>query len=176
MGVFAAAGFVLKAARSWASPATSYTIVLPGYLYAASRPAYVSVSATIAIVDVGEDIIVIEDNDFTLPAGEALLGAPTSDADAFTQARDKMGSPLPCQLVNANGTPYGVSAGLINVIGDTLFFDAPLTGAVAGDKILLDVAPAFPVLALQASWDAFLADATGAVAGDVDLAAEWGAG
>ncbi len=176
MGVFAAAGFVLKAARSWASPATSYTIVLPGYLYAASRPAYVSVSATIAIVDVGEDIIVVEDNDFTLPAGEALQGAPTSDWAAFTQARDRMGSPLPCQLVNANGTPYGVTAGLINVIGDTLFFDAPLTGAVAGDKIVLDGTYAFTPAALEASWDAFLADATGAVAGDVDLAAEWGAG
>lgn len=176
MGVFAATGFVLKAARSWASPATSYTIVLPGYLYASSRPAYVSVSATIALVDVGEAIIVVEDNDFTLPAGEALQGAPVSDAQAFTQARDRMGSPLPCQLVNANGTPYGVSAGLVNVIGSTLFFDAPLTGAVAGDKILLDGTYAFTTAALEASWDAFLADATGAVAGDVDLAAEWGSG
>ena len=176
MGVFAAAGFVLKAARSWASPATSYTIVLPGYLYAASRPAYVSVSATIAIVDVGEDIIVVEDNDFTLPAGEALQGAPTSDWAAFTQARDRMGSPLPCQLVNANGTPYGVTAGLINVIGSTLFFDAPLTGAVAGDKIVLDGTYAFTLPALEASWDAFLANASGEVAGDVDLAVQWGAG
>lgn len=176
MGVFAAAGFVLKAARSWASPATSYTIVLPGYLYASSRPAYVSVSATVVVVDVAEQIFQVEPNDFTLPAGEALAGAPVSDAAAFTQALDRMGSPLPCQLVNANGTPYSVSAGLLTVAGNVLTFNAPLTGAVAGDKIVLDGTAAFTAPALEASWDAFLADSTGAVAGNVDLAAEWGAG
>ncbi len=176
MGVFAAAGFVLKAARNWASPATSYTIVLPGYLYAASRPAYVSVSATVDVVDVAEQIFQVAANDFTLPAGEALAGAPVSDAEAFTQALDRMGSPLPCQLVDANGTPYGVTAGLLTVAGNVLTFNAPLTGAVAGDKIVLDGTAAFTLAALESSWDAFLADATGAVDGNVDLAVQWGAG
>lgn len=176
MGVFAAAGFVLKAARSWATPTTSYTIVLPGYLYAASRKSYVSVTATVNYLDVGQLMVQIEPNDFTLPAGEALVGAPTSDAGAFTQALDRMGAPLLCQIVSANGTGYGIFSGLMSVAGNVLTFDTSLTGVVPGDKIILDFANSFTLPALQNSWDAFQASALGEVAGSVDLANPWGAG
>jgi hypothetical protein len=37
MGVTLATGFVLKAARSWQTPTTAYTIALPGYLTSRSR-------------------------------------------------------------------------------------------------------------------------------------------
>lgn len=176
MGIFAATGFVLKAARSWSTPTTTYSIVLPGYLYAASRKSYVSVTGTVVVADPGETMVQIEPNDYTLPAGEALLGAPTSDAEAFAQALDKIGSPLKCQLVDSYGTGYGVFAGLVNVSGNVLTFDAPLTGIVAGDRILLDYADNFTVPALELSWDAFAADASGAVNGSADLAYPWGAG
>ena len=176
MGVFAAAGFVLKAARSWATPTTSYTIVLPGYLYAASRKSYVSVTGTVNYLDVGELMVIIEPNDYTLPAGEALQGAPTSDAEAFTQALDRMGAPLLCQIVSANGSGYGIFSGLLSVAGDVLTFDTALTGVVPGDKIILDFASSFSLPAIENSWDAFQADATGEVAGSVDFAYPWGAG
>ena len=177
MGVFAATGFVLKAARSWLTPSTTYSIVLPGYLYAASRSSYVSVTGTVSYVDIGEMMIVIEPNDYTLPAGEALQGAPTSDAAAFSQALERAPSgSLKCQLVNQYGSGYAVFADLVSVAGDVLTFDAPLTGAVPGDKIILDYASRFTAPDLAASWDAFQADVVGQVGGSTQYAFPWGSG
>ena len=53
MGVVNATGIVLKATRSWQTPTTSYTLFLPGYLYAANRVSLVSVSmVTVSLVPV----------------------------------------------------------------------------------------------------------------------------
>jgi hypothetical protein len=177
MGVFAATGFVLKAARSWLTPSTTYSIVLPGYLYAATRSSYVSVTGTVNYLDVGELMVIIEPNDYTLPAGEALEGAPTSDAEAFAQALERAPSgSLKCQLVNQYGTGYAVFAELLSVSGDTLTFDAPLTGAIPGDKIILDYGSHFAAADLAASWDAFQADSIGQVGGSIQYAFPWGSG
>ena len=178
MGVVNATGFVLKAARSWKTPTTTYTLFLYGYLTATNRISLIS--ATGVVLEVIDDYTIkIEPNAYTPPAGLARPGAPTSDAAAFEQTVVRFDAKLPLQLLDQYGTPYGAVAKLVSVDldDDTLTFDdVQFAGAVPGDVIV--IAPATDVEAespttFAAMWDAFQADNLGEVVGDVDLSNPW---
>ena len=180
MGVINATGIVLKATRSWQTPTTSYTLFLPGYLYAANRISLVSVSGRVVGVP-STGIIQIEENAFTLPASLAQLNAPTTDAEAFEQSLQRLaiGSvSIRCALYDQYGTPYGITCKLLDVdLPDQLEFgNADFDGAVAGDIIIMDFATsAFDQYPqdLQECWDAFQADTMGLVNGDAAFSYPW---
>jgi len=103
MGVSVLTGYVLKAARSWATPTTAYTIILPGYVSVANKVPVWSCSGL--VIDVpGGDFIQIEQNYFTAPAGLASEGAPATDAEAFQLTHDLIGSWYDVQLLDQYGT------------------------------------------------------------------------
>ena len=179
MGVINATGIVLKATRSWQTPTTSYTLFLPGYLYAANRVSQVSVSGRVVeVADSG--VIVIEDNAFTLPAPLAQLNAPATDQEAFDQTLQRIKN-VPknyfCALYDQYGTPYNITSRLIGVGGVALSFTGPeFDVAVPGDIIMMNFATsAFGTMPedLEACWDAFQADSMGLVNGDADFSYPW---
>ena len=180
MGVVNATGIVLKATRSWQTPTTSYTLFLPGYLYAANRISQVSVSGRVVGV-VSTGVIQIEENAFTLPSPNAQLNAPTTDAEAFEQSLQRItGSPQYyfCALYDEYGTPYNLTTKLLGVdLPDKLEFGtADFDGAVAGDIIIMDLATtAFGTLPqdLEECYDAFQADSVGMVNGDAAFSYPW---
>jgi len=177
MGVGNATGIVLKAVRSWQTPTTSYTLFLPGYLYAANRVSQVSVSGRVVeVADTG--VIVIEDNAFTDP--NSLLNAPKTDQDAFDQTLQRIENAPKnyfCALYDQYGTPYNITSRLIGVGGVALSFTGPeFDVAVPGDIIIMNFATsafgAMPV-DLQACWDAFQADTMGLVNAEDIFAYPW---
>lgn len=170
LGIQALTGYVLKAARSWQTPTTAYTIILPGYLSVINQLPVWSCSGVVNDVPGGYDII-IEPNEFTLPATVSPTGAPKSDAEAFDNTLILNGAACPVQLLDQYGTVKyqstltAVDAGLnkLTIPG----FDAY---AVPGDIIVLDVSYGFN---LDTVYDVFLADSTGQVAGSTDYARKW---
>jgi hypothetical protein len=171
MGISQLTGYVLKAARSWSTPTTAYTIILPGYL---SPTAKVSVwSCSGLVVDVpGGDFIEIEPNFFTAPPLITSPGAPATDAAAFQLTHDIIGTWYDVQLLDQYGTLkhrdplVGISGNFLELPG----FDAY---AVPGDIIVLAVAGVFIPNDLDAIWDVFQADSNGQVFGSVDHARTW---
>ena len=170
MGVTLATGFVLKAARSWQTPTTAYTIALPGYLSPINRISVFSCSGTVVSV-VGDDIV-IAPNDFTLPAGQASEGAPTSDAEAFERSLELQGGPINLVLRDQFGTSRGAGDSLSAVSSNTLL-NLPIIAAVAvpGDVVVL--ARATGQSSVATLWDAFQADTSGNVTGSPALAYNW---
>ena len=170
MGVTLATGFVLKAARSWQTPTTAYTIALPGYLSPINRISVFSCSGTVVSV-VGDDIV-IAPNDFTLPAGQASEGAPTSDAEAFERSLELQGGPINLVLRDQYGTAQGAGGSLSAVSSNTLL-NLPIIAAVAvpGDVVVL--ARATGQSSVATLWDAFQADTSGNVTGSPALAYNW---
>jgi hypothetical protein len=177
MGVVNATGVVLKAMRSWQTPTSSYTLFLPGYLYAANRISQVSVSGRVVSVP-STGVVEIETNDFT--DLNSPLNAPKSDPEAFDQTLQRtVTSPKSyrCQLYDEYGTPYSIVARLIAVGSTTLqFSDGSFDVAVPGDIIVMEVADnAFDTYPedLEYCWDAFQADNTGLVNSEAVLAYPW---
>ena len=172
MGVTLARGFVLKAARSWQTPTTAYTIALPGYLSPINRISVFSCSGT--VVSVSGNDIVIAPNDFTLPAGQASEGAPTKDIAAFELSLQLAGGPINLVLRDQYGTAQGAGDFLasVNVATNTLI-NVPIIAAVAvpGDVIVLSRATSQSSVATL--WDAFQADTAGNVDGSAALAYKW---
>lgn len=172
LGVTLATGFVMKAARSWQTPTTAYTIALPGYLSPINRISVFSCSGTVVSV-VGDDVV-IAPNDFTLPAGQAERGSPTSDAEAFELSLQLQGGPINLVLRDQYGTYQGAAALLYpgDVSGNTLL-GIPAISAVAvpGDVIVLSRATSQSSVATL--WDAFQADTAGNVDGSSALAYKW---
>lgn len=177
MGVVNATGIVLKATRSWQTPTTSYTLFLPGYLFAANRISQVSVSGR--VLEVADTAtIVIEDNAFTSILSQ--LNAPKSDQEAFDQTLQRTQA-LPnnffCALYDQYGTPYNITSRLIGVGGTALSFSGPeFDVAIPGDIIIMDFATtAFTQMpeGLLECWDAFQADGTGLVNGDANFSYPW---
>lgn len=172
MGVTLATGFVLKAARSWQTPTTAYTIALPGYLSPINRIAVFSCSGTVVSV-VGNDIV-IAPNDFTLPAGQASLGAPTKDIGAFERSLELQGGPISLLLRDQYGTSQAAGDFLasVNVATNTLI-NVPIMAAVAvpGDVIVLSRATSQSSVATL--WDTFQADLAGNVLGSAATAYKW---
>jgi len=178
MGVVDATGIVLKAVRSWQTPTSSYTLFLPGYLYAANRISQVSVSGRV-VISPATQVVTIELNAFT--SVDARSGAPLSDPEAFAQTLQRIQS-VPknyrCALYDEYGTPYGITAKLDDVdLPDKLEFgSADFDVAVAGDIIVMEFANnAFSQTPedLEYCWDAYQADGTGQVNADVDFAYPW---
>jgi hypothetical protein len=179
MGVSNATGIVLKAVRSWQTPTTSYTLFLPGYLFAANRVSTVSVSAKVVSVPMS-GTVEVEYNAFTLPAGFGQPNSPTTDAEAFEQTLQRIVSVVPknyfCALYDQYGTPYNIVARLINVGSVNLqFSDGAFDVAVPGDIIIMNVASGISASPddLAACWDAFQADSTGLVNSDAALSYPW---
>ena len=179
MGVVNATGIVLKATRSWQTPTTSYTLFLPGYLYASNRISLVSVSGRVVeVADTG--VIVIEDNAFTLPAPLAQLNAPATDQEAFDQTLQRIEN-VPknffCALYDQYGTPYNITSRLIGVGGVALSFTGPeFDVAIPGDIIMMNFATsAFGTMPedLEACWDAFQSDTMGLVNGEANFSYPW---
>jgi hypothetical protein len=178
MGVVNATGIVLKAVRSWQTPTSSYTLFLPGYLFAANRVSTVSVSAKVVSVPTS-GTVEVDYNQFTLPAGFGPNGAPTTDAEAFEQTLQRIvTSPnkYKCILCDEYGTPYWVTSGLngVDLPNELKFEDAAMDVAVAGDIIIIAPDPfAGDPDDMEACWDAFQADSTGLVNGDAVFAYPW---
>lgn len=170
MGISVLTGYVLKAARSWQTPTTAYTIILPGYLSPASHVAVWSCSAMVKDVPGGDDITV-ETNVFTLPSILAPNGAPTSDAAAFKLTYDLLGSWYDVQLLDQYGT-FKYQGALTGISGDIMTLPGFDAYAVPGDIIILAAAPAFGT-GVQSIWDVFQADTAGQVQGSTDDARQW---
>ena len=178
MGVVNATGFVLKAARSWKTPTTTYTLFLYGYLTATNRVSLISATGVVREV-VTDNVVRLEDHAYTPPAGLARPGAPASDAAAFKQTLARFETGLPLQLLDEYGTPKGAISLLtdVNLDGPYLIFDDDyFKDARPGDVIV--IAPATEVSAQSAEglarmWDAFQADGSGAVVGETTLSYPW---
>jgi len=171
MGVSGLTGYVLKAARSWQTPTTAYTIILPGYVSPSNNIPVWSCSALVTNVP-GGDIIDIEPNFFTAPPGFASPGAPETDADAFKLTRDLIGNWYDVQLLDQYGT-LKYQGALTDVGTNALELPGFDAYAVTGDIIVLAPATAFSSGDLVAIWDVFLADNAAQVAGSTDNARKW---
>lgn len=171
MGVELAVGIVLKAARSWRTPTTEYTLLLFGYTQAtAAKVPLIAVAARATGPAIG-NTIPIEPVWFTRGA-LATGGAPTSDAEAWVQAETLSGTvTVPAILCDSHGTEFG--GGIDYCSGDpltnTLNFPGgpPFGGAsiTAGDVVILAWA--------SAGWDAFQADGAGELDGSAATAFPW---
>ena len=178
MGVVNATGIVLKATRSWQTPTTSYTLFLPGYLFAANRVSLVSVSAKVVGIPMS-GTVEVENNAFT--STSPMNGSPATDAEAFEQSLERIVAYVPpqfyCALFDEYGTPYGISARLISTTSNTLTFDTgDFDTAVAGDIITMDtISNTFQgdSADIEASWDAFQADSGGLVYGAAEFSYPW---
>jgi hypothetical protein len=172
MGVTLASGFVMKAARSWQTPTTAYTIALPGYLSPINRVGVYSCSGT--VVSVSGNDVVIAPNDYTAPVGVATEGAPTSDTEAFDLTLSLQGGPVNVMLRDTYGTNLlaGDSLTSVNVLANKLV-NLPNIAAVAspGDVIVLQRATSQSSVATL--WDAFQADVAGQVVGSAANAYKW---
>ena len=140
MGVLNATGYVLKAARSWKTPTTTYTLFLYGYLTATNKISVISSSGRVREV-INDTTIRIDVNVYTPPVALARPGAPTTDAASFKQSLDRfLGKALPLQLLDQYGTPYFVTALLtgVDLANDYLEFDGDqFAGAKVGDVIVI---------------------------------------
>jgi hypothetical protein len=172
MGVTLATGFVMKAARSWQTPTTAYTIALPGYLSPINRVGVYSCSGTVVSVS-GSDIV-IAPNDYTAPVGVATEGAPTSDAEAFDLTLSLQGGPVAVVLRDKYGTSLGAGDSLasVNVPANKLV-NLPAIAAAASPGDVVVLARATGQSSVATLWDAFQADTAGQVAGSAANAYKW---
>jgi hypothetical protein len=171
MGISQLTGYVLKAARSWSTPTTAYTIILPGYLSPTAKVSVWSCSGLVTDVP-GGDLIEIDANFFTAPPVIATPGAPATDAAAFQLTHDIIGTWYDVQLLDQYGT-LKYQGALVGVSGNDLNLPGFDAYAVAGDIIVLAPANAFAGNDLDAIWDVFQADGSGQVSGSADYARTW---
>jgi hypothetical protein len=173
MGVSVLTGYVLKAARSWATPTTAYTIILPGYLSPANKVKVWSCSARVDDVP-GGDFIQVDANYFTAPPGLASEEAPVTDAEAFERTQALIGSWYDVQLLDQYGTfKYQGAAVGVDLPNNRLELPGFDTYAVPGDIIVLAPATSFGAPELALIWDAFQANNAGQVDGLTANASKW---
>jgi len=170
MGVTLATGIVLKAARSWKTPSTEYSLLLFGYVGAsASKVPLIGASARCTGVVTGNDVEV-EPVWFTR-GSSATGGAPTSDVAAFGQTAILAGTDsVAVVLLDANGTEVGGGADLATPIvatNELRFPGAPFLGTTILPGYVITLAN-FPQ-----GWDALQAASDGTVSGDAALAFPW---
>jgi len=170
MGVSVLTGYVLKAARSWKTPTTAYTVILPGYVSVANKIPVWSCSAQVADVP-GGDNIQVEANRFTVPPPLAYDEAPDTDAAAFQLTHDLLGSWYDVQLLDQYGT-LKYQGALTGVSGNFLELPGFDAYAIPGDIIVLADATTFGA-GLDLMWDVFLANNTNQVAGSTNNARKW---
>jgi hypothetical protein len=175
MGVLNATGYVLKAARAWKTPTTTYTLFLYGYLTAGNRISLVSASGRVRSV-IDDYTIKLDTNVYTPPVALARPGAPVSDCAAFEETRARYGGKLALQLLDEYGTPYFIEAGLISVDvpNDTLTFDSDIfKDAKVGDVIVIAPSISLAPDKVAKMYDATQADGLGQVLGDEALSYPW---
>jgi hypothetical protein len=170
MGVSVLTGYVLKAARSWSTPTTAYTIILPGYLSVSNKIAVWSCSARVDDVP-GGDFIQVDANYFTAPPDIASQGAPTSDANAFELTHDLIGTWYDVQLLDQYGT-LKYQGALVGVSGNILELPGFDAYAAPGDIIVLAPATSFSSV-LDVIYDVFQASNAAQVDGSIDNASKW---
>jgi hypothetical protein len=172
MGVQVLTGYVLKAARSWQTPTTAYTIILPGYLSPQGTVNVWSCSAVVVDVPGGDDIQV-DTNVFTAPSVLAAPGAPVTDAETFKLTYDLYGNWYDVQLLDQYGTQKYVG-GLTGINLSTNMLTLPGFDAYAapGDIIVLASAPAFGA-GVADLYDVFQADSAGQVNTSTTFARKW---
>lgn len=171
MGVQALTGYVLKAGRSWKTPTTAYTIILPGYLSPINKVSVWSCSAL--VVDVpGGDNIQVEANFFTAYPIVASEYAPATDAAAFELTFDLIGSWYDVQLLDQYGT-LKYQGALTGISGNFMTLPGFDTYAAPGDVIVLAPATSFTANELALIWDVFQADTAAQVDGSTDNARKW---
>lgn len=177
MGVQRASGLVLKANRAWQTPTTAYTLFLPGYLFAANRPSVISLSAKIisTAASGANTLVLVKPNDFTVPAVIAPPNAPGTDTTAFAQTiTQNAGNPIPIEVLDEYGTSTGITSlvSAANIATDELLcIGASMQAASQDDIIILNLVT--PDLNITTCWDAFQADAGGAVDGATNKAYPW---
>ena len=172
MGVTLARGFVLKAARSWQTPTTAYTIALPGYLSPINRIAVYSCSGT--VVSVSGNDIVIAPHDYTPPAGLATDDAPATDAEAFDLSIALQGGPITVLLRDKYGTSLAAGGSLAAVdVATNKLLNLPAVAAVASPGDVIVLARATAQTSVATLWDAFQADTAGEVVGSAANAYKW---
>lgn len=172
MGIVALTGYVLKAGRSWKTPTTAYTIILPGYTSPTNNLSVWSCSAQVVDVPGGDDIQV-EVNAFTLNALLAPTGTPSSDVQAFYDTSLLLGSWYEVQLLDQYGTfKYQGALTGVDLGANKMTLPGFEAFAVPGDIIVLASAPYFGT-GLSAIYDAFLADNSAQVNGSVDYSKKW---
>ena len=175
MGVLNATGYVLKAARAWKTPTTTYTLFLYGYLTAGNRISLVSASGRVLEV-IDDYTIKLDTNVYTPPVALARPGAPVSDCAAFEETLVRYEDKLPLQLLDEYGTPYLLEANLISVDvpNDTLTFDdIQFAGAIVGDVIVIAPSISLDADKLAKMYDSTQADGLGQVLGDEALSYPW---
>lgn len=171
LGVTAATGMVLKAARSWKTPTTSYSILLPGYLNPINRLSVISPAGRV-LSKPSAGKVAIAPNDFTNTA--AADGAPATDAAAFDYALQLSNTgAIPVQLLDEYGTPYSppVTDYITEVAGNVLTCGNVAIEAKPNDIIVLDSSFVMPNIAAQ--WSAYLANSDGRVQGEIAFAYKW---
>jgi len=172
MGVVTALGYVLKAGRSWKTPTTAYTIILPGYLSTTTQLSYWSCSAL--VVDVlGGDNIEVDSNAFIQAPILAPPGAPISDVQAFLFTQQLLGSWYDVQLLDTYGTlKYQGALTGVNTVGNLMTLPGFDAYAVPGDIIVLAPATYFGA-GLSIIYDTFLADNNRQVDGVIAYSKTW---
>lgn len=165
MGVSNATGLVLKAARSWKTPTTSYSLLLPGYLTAVGRIAVIGASGQVNSVSGSR--VYIEPNQFTMPPDYAAPYAPSSDAAAFAEslAREPAGL-LGVQLLDKYGTVKVALDYIIAVdatANELTFASSDIPDAAQAKDIIVLADATISGLSLQSTWDSFQADGNGQV-------------
>lgn len=172
MGVSVLTGYVLKAARSWATPTTAYTIILPGYLTVANKIPVWSCSARVTAVP-GGDNITVESNYFTAPSTLASEGAPTTDVEAFQFTHDLIGTWYDVQLLDQYGTfKYQGALVSVDIANDTMNLPLFENYAVPGDIIVLADASYFTTT-IDDMYDVFMASNAAQVDGLRANARKW---
>jgi hypothetical protein len=171
LGVQALTGYVLKAARSWQTPTTAYTIILPGYVSPDNKIPVWSCSALVEDVP-GGDLIEVGVNVFTAGPDDAQFGQPTSDANAFELTYQRNGSWYDVQLLDQYGT-FKYQGELKGVTGNYLDLPGFDAYAVPGDIIVLADATTFGSVNINAIYDVFQADDAAQVDGSTNNARKW---
>jgi hypothetical protein len=173
MGIALATGIVLKAARSWKTPTTEYSLLLFGYVGAsASKVPLIAASALCTGVVTNNDVKV-EPVWFTR-GSSATGGAPTSDVAAFGQTALLAGSDFVIvTLLDANGTEVGGGADLAKprpLTNELRFTGPPFLGTPILPGYVITLANAGSGLQ---GWDAFQAGTDGTIAGRPEDASPW---
>ena len=173
MGINSLTGYVLKAARSWQTPTTAYTIILPGYVSVSNQVPAWSCSARVDTVP-GGDLIRVEPTAFTLSPGNSPEGAPINDTQAFQFTYDRIGTWYEVQLLDQYGTfKYQGELKGVDVANDLLELPGFDAYAVPGDIIVLADATTFSSISLESIWDVFQANDAAQVNSSRDYARKW---
>ena len=173
MGINSLTGYVLKAARSWQTPTTAYTIILPGYVSVSNQVPAWSCSARVDSAT-GGNLIKVEPSAFTLSPGFGSEGAPINDTQAFQFTYDRIGTWYDVQLLDQYGTfKYQGELKGVDVANNLLDLPGFDAYAVPGDIIVLADATNFSSSSLESIWDVFQANDAAQVDSSTEYARKW---